>query len=350
MKSSMIIAQTLVFCFAAAAFGDVFIFEIHKQREEQKERKIISGDWVELKRELAFLIPDGSFVIFQVIGPSGYQRRYGVLPEKEKPAADAPTATARRAEPEREAAKLAAVAPEGPLPPSEAWTPSTSGKFPGEYSSQFMVSVEDLKEAVNRKYPEVRKLKAAKYVVQPVEEIICPGTGKTLGFGKKGESIRFLFFEKVKAGDPEYRGKCEVKIVRQGLNLVTPDSLNPTPLFIVEIGKKKNAEGEKTTSFAPGAGVSYLFFYKHTDHQKLSNLGFGLNFSYSKTQILAEGAKAPATTGVGTVGGVLAYKPVDNLPLFFQGVGGVNFTGDDRYGFAAFGIASPIDLKRLAAE
>jgi len=346
----MIIALTLIFCFAAAAFGDVFIFEIRKQREEQEERKIISGDWVELKRELVFLIPDGSFVIFQVMGPSGYQRRYGVLPEKEKPAAEEPIATARRGEPEAEAAKLAAVAPEGPLPPSEAGTPSASGKFPAEYSSQSMVSVEDLKEAFNRKYPEAIKLKAAKYVVQPVEEMICPVTGKTLGFGKKGESIRFLFYEKVKDGDAEYRGKCEVKIIRQGLNLVTPDSLNPTPLFIVEIGKKKNAKGEKTTSFAPGAGVSYLFFYKHTDHQKLSNLGFGLNFSYSKTQMVDEAVGSVKTTGVGTFGGVGAYKPVENLPLFFQIVGGLNFTGDDRYGFAAFGIASPIDLKRLAAE
>lgn len=349
MKSSMIIALTSIFCFAAAAFGDVFIFEIRKQREEQKERKIISGDSVELKRELAFLIPDGSFVIFQVIGPSGYQRRYGVLPEKEKPAAEALTATARRGEPEREAAKLAAVAPEGPLPPSEAWAPSTSGKFPGEYSLQSMVSIEDLKEAVNRKYPEVRKLKAPKYVVQSVEEIICPVTGKTLGFGKKGESVRFLFFEKVKDGDAEYRGKCEVKIIRQGLNLVTPDSLNPTPLFIVELGKK-HFEGESSTSFAPGVGVSYLFFYKHTDHQKLSNLGFGFNFSYSKTELVEKGSEAAEPTGVGTVGGVLAYKPVYNLPLFLQGVGGVNFTGDDRYGFVAFGIASPVDLKKLAAE
>jgi|GEM_PF-5146247 hypothetical protein len=380
MKKALL--ATLVLLSITTAYGGsmspggkdaVVIFEVREEREGFEERKLISGDWVELGSDLLLVIPEGWFVVYQVTMSTGAERRHGELRGKGEPGKKYPVdeitlgpGHAGRSQKEAVTAsgsysearaigttteptpKLTAAGFETPfVTPWEKTDGLTGGENRGLQPEWLTFSIDELKEEAIKKYPEISDYKNPDFTPVPVEE--TKYDGHTTGFGKAGDTIRFIAFEASEEGDAEYRGKCDVKIVKKGLSLITPDSLNPTPLFVIEFGKK-NAEGEKTTNFAPGAGVSYLFFYKHPDHHRLSGLGFGFNFSYSKTQILKEGTQVSETTGVGTVGGVLAYKPSVNLPLFLQGVGGVNLTGSERYGFIAFGIASPVDLKRLAGE
>jgi len=269
-------------------------FEIKEKDKKEDVRPLDSRDSVCESSHLIICIPEGWFVEYDVIDKKGAKKKSGVLNA------------------------YVTLGPEGIMEPAE--------------SNEELPRLETAEVAVDER--------GVKEYTRPVSE------DAKFGFGKEGDEIWFNAYEGAPGEEPKDTEFHKLGIVKKGWKLYTPDSFNLTPLFIFEIGKKKDPAGGKTNDFAPGAGVTYLLFKKDPKHKNWSNVGIGGNASFSKTRLVGEGEKSLETTGVATLGVVGAYKLPVETPIILQLVIGTNVTGTDHYLLIGGGIATPTGLQK----
>jgi hypothetical protein len=293
MKKHVAVTAFALMALAAVASGQSEIFSVKEMDSKRDIRPLASRDAVSESSHLVICIPEGWIVDYDVVDRKGVKKKSGVLNA------------------------YVTFGPEGRVEAAEgAAAPAPSACAAGgvaEYDGTELT--------------------------RPVSE------DAKFGFGAEGDEIWFNAYEDGGTAEPENTEFYKIEIVKAGWKLYTPDSFNLTPLFIYEIGKKKDPAGETTNGFAPGAGLTYLLFRKDPKHKVLSNLGLGGNASLSKTQLLGDGDVAPGATGVATLGGVVAYKLPVETPVILQLVVGTNVTGDDRYLLIGGGVATPTALK-----
>ncbi len=164
-----------------------------------------------------------------------------------------------------------------------------------------------------------------------------------VGLGRDGQEVEITAFKNTEEGKYVYDGSRKFKIYKPGFKLRRADSVNATPLFIYESGKKVKPGGEKTNGLNAGVGGTLLFFIVTSRLKWLAHLGFGPDLYYTNTEVLEEGAVEAENRNVANGGLTVAVEiPADQkiYLLLVVGRGGLNVSGG-RYNYFGVGITTP---------
>jgi len=125
-------------------------------------------------------------------------------------------------------------------------------------------------------------------------------------------------------------------IIEPGWQYFSLQNISIAPIISFAVGKRSNGEGSKSTSTDFGLGISYMFFHKTERHNISGSILFGINTSFSRTDILNESSNLMEPTIVFNLCGSLGYK---FRTFLIQGnVGYGNVTGKDHYLQVSFGL------------